>query len=322
MKRVYLLVSLLAIVAGSVWANPALTLTCNLTVAGVSVGSGVLGGNGCFQTTFINASAVDSLNWGASTMGSGQSGFGAAIYNSSTFATYGVPNQFDQSGGAATRTATANNDQVAISTGSLGVSRVDDLAMFYEGPQTGWANADQTNIAYFGGHFNSNSVASTTVPDGDALIEDTSGAPLELSLLGSAPVVGIWFEIASLSGTNSTFVAEVQAYDKNGVSIGSYTLTEGGSYGSGGACNSLIAIYPATPVPCNDSPYVGFYDPEERISSVYISVFNPGSLGTPIGFAIDSLWLDETPEPAVPLLVGCGLAALALYSRKRRARVA
>jgi hypothetical protein len=71
---------------------------------------------------------------------------------------------------------------------------------------------------------------------------------------------------------------------------------------------------------------VGFYDPQGRITSIYISVFNPGNLSTPVGFAINSLNFDPTtpgdiPEPAMPLTIGGGLAALALYHRKRRARV-
>jgi hypothetical protein len=71
---------------------------------------------------------------------------------------------------------------------------------------------------------------------------------------------------------------------------------------------------------------VGFYDPQGRITSIYISVFNPGSLSTPIGFAIDSLKIDPlvpppVPEPAMSLLIGGGLAAMALYRRRRRARV-
>ena len=64
-----------------------------------------------------------------------------------------------------------------------------------------------------------------------------------------------------------------------------------------------------------------YYDPQGRIKSIYISVFNPSDLRTPIGFAIDSLTLQEIPEPAMPLMIGGGLAALALYRRKRRSRV-
>ena len=74
-------------------------------------------------------------------------------------------------------------------------------------------------------------------------------------------------------------------------------------------------------MPCNDAPYVGFYDPEGRIRSIYVSVFNHNGT-TPVGFAIDSLYLEPIPEPAVPLMIGGGLAAMALYRRKRRSRVA
>jgi hypothetical protein len=132
----------------------------------------------------------------------------------------------------------------------------------------------------------------------------------------------VWFSISSLGGTNSLFVAEVQGYDSSGDLIGSYQLAESGPYGSGGQCLSLEANHPMA---CDDAPYVGFYDPEGRISSIYISVFNPGNLSAPIGFAIDTLEIDPfaeqgVPEPAVLLMSGSGLAAIALYSRKRRAR--
>jgi hypothetical protein len=130
----------------------------------------------------------------------------------------------------------------------------------------------------------------------------------------------VWFEIASLSDSRNTlFVAGLQAFDSSGNSLGTYQLTETAN-GTGGICPSL-GIRP--PVPCNDAPYVGFYDPEGRISSIYISVFNPGNLSTPIGFAIDTLDIDPSaaqwvPEPAMPLMIGGGLAAIALLGRKRR----
>jgi hypothetical protein len=134
----------------------------------------------------------------------------------------------------------------------------------------------------------------------------------------------VWFEIAALSGSNSLFQVDVQAFGNGGVSLGSYTLTESGAYGSGGTCSTLTG---RPPVPCNDAPYVGFYDPEGRIRSIYISVCavgavcNPNLAGyAPIGFAIDSLLVDEIPEPAMPLLIGGGLAAILLYGRKRRSR--
>jgi hypothetical protein len=93
--------------------------------------------------------------------------------------------------------------------------------------------------------------------------------------------------------------------------------------GTGGTCLSLYQGPSAAPVPCNDAPYVGFYDPQGRISSIYISVFDPADtrFRNPLGFAIDSLYAQEAPEPALPLMIGGGLAAIALYRRKRRSQV-
>jgi hypothetical protein len=304
---VWLLASLLA--AGNLFANGTLTLSCNLTMTGL-VPVGMIGGNGCFQTSFINATALDSLNWGAPYAASGQSGLGAATGSSVT-----VP--------FSNRIATVDNDTVTIA-GPAAVSRVDNFDVVWNG--VNWVNPlAEGEAAGFAGHFNANTAQDTTAT-GDHLLKDTSGTPLELTFL--QPATGVWFEIASLAGASSLFVAEVQAFDKNGNPIGSYTLTESGSYGSGGTClttgaaNTLYNGALTAPTPCNDAPYVGFYDPQGRISSIYISVFDPSNLNSPIGFAIDSLQLDDSvPEPALPLMVGGGLAALALYRRKHHARV-
>jgi hypothetical protein len=286
----------------------------------VTVPDGATGSNGCFQTTFINANISDSLNWGAPYAASGESGLGAA--------TLGNYFPLSVSSPVANRTATVDNNQVAIqlapgySGGAIGVTRVDNAAEVWDGKS--WILAGFNNVASFPGHFDSNSIPSTTPPPGDALLKSSSGAPLELSFLDRS-VYGVWFQIASLAGINSLFEAEVQAFNGSTL-LGTYTLTESGSYGTGGRCNSLLASPPDAPVPCNDAPYVGFYDPQGRITSIYISVFNPGNLSTPVGFAINSLNFDPTtpgdiPEPAMPLTIGGGLAALALYHRKRRARV-
>ena len=312
-----LLVGALAATAGNLCASGTLTLTCNLT--GVSEPGGVLGSNGCFQTSFINANVSDSLNWGAPYADSGLSGLGAATLGNNFPVSTTTP--------VANLTATADNNQVAIQLapgyagGAVGLTRVDDTAEVWSG--LSWVLPAAKNIASFQGHFDSNSVPSTEVPAGDALLKDTSGAPLELSFLDQS-VSGVWLQIASLTGTNSLFVAQVQAFNGS-ILLGTYTLTESGAYGSGGKCTTLLVSPQGAPVPCNDAPYVGFYDPQGRITSIYISVFNPGSLGTPIGFAINSLQIDPlvpppVPEPAMPLMIGGGLAAMALYRRKRRAR--
>jgi len=314
MKHMCLVVSLLAMAAGSLYASP--TLACT-GMTGVS-GLGAIGSNGCFTTNFANVTYLDSLNWGAPSSLTGQSGLGSATPGSNSFAATSTP--------VANRTALSNGDPVSVSLpggANTAVTRVDDLAYVWEGSSTEWSSAAYANVANFAGHFNS--AGSTTAPPGDALLKDSSGTPLELSLLGATgPVLGIWFEIASLSGTNSLFQADVQAYDGS-VPLGTYVLTETAN-GTGGVCPGLTinAETPTVPVPCDDAPYVGFYDPQGRITSVYISVYNIGSPTVPIGFAIDSLYVDEAavvPEPAIPLLIGTGLAAMALYRRKRHARV-
>lgn len=317
MRRVWLLASLLAAAAGNLCANGALTLTCSLNVIGIPgpfSGLGSVGANGCFSTSFSNVTGLDSLNWGAPTASSGPSGLGPALSGNSFSVTTTTPVQ--------TRTATQDNAQVAIySSTSSTVTRADDF--YWQWTGSAWVSGSNlsTPLTSFAGHFNSassTSLAAASPTNDDQLLKSSSGAPLQLELLGYR-AFGVWFQIASLSGTDSLFVAKVQTFDSSGNPIGSYQLNESGSYGSGGVCGALEANHP---VACNDAPYVGFYDPEGRISSVYVSVFDPSNLTTPIGFAIDSWQLDDDPipEPAMVLMIGGGLAAIALYGRKRRAR--
>lgn len=321
MRRVWLLASLLAAAAGNLCANGALTLTCSLNVIGIPgpfSGLGSVGANGCFSTSFSNVTGLDSLNWGAPAESSGPSGLGSALSGNSFSVTTTTPVQ--------TGTVTQDNEQVTIllapgySSPPTTVTRADDF--YWQWTGAAWVSGSDlsTPLTSFAGHFNSASSASLAAAsptNDDQLLESSSGAPLKLEFLGP-PAFGVWFQIASLSGTNSLFVAKVQAFDSSGNPIGSYQLTESGSYGSGGVCGSLERNHP---VACNDAPYVGFYDPEGRISSIYVSVFDPSNLTTPIGFAIDSLLDDDpVPEPAMVLMIGGGLAAIALYGRKRRAR--
>jgi hypothetical protein len=147
-------------------------------------------------------------------------------------------------------------------------------------------------------------------PYGDHLLELPSGGPLELSFL-TEDVDGVWFEISNQSGVyNDNFDASVEALDSSGHVLGTYSIT---ATGSGGVCASLKTN---PPTPCNDSPEIGFYDPEGRIASIYISVTNTS--GSLTGFAIDGLTLDEVPEPSIPLMIVSGLAAFSLWRRRRR----
>jgi len=333
-RRGCLLAGLLAAAAGNLCASPTV-FTCTLTNIGPTA---TTIGHTCF--TFLNITPTDSLDWGVTShylSGTGESGLGKALPGNN----FPITN----SSGPDVRSAGGLNIQVqrAATTGSpsANVTRVDDLV--YEWNGSVWqlpGGAGAPNVANFAGHFGSNAPVQPPVPGhpnappagapaGDQLVKmPNAGSSLELMFL-NRPLFGVWFSIASLTcpvtssnpvNTNCLFDATVQAFDVNGVSIGSYTLAESGTSGTGGACTGLGTRVPG-PVPCNDAPYVGFYDPEGRIRSIYVSVFNHNGT-TPVGFAIDSLYLEPIPEPAVPLMIGGGLAAMALYRRKRRSRVA
>jgi hypothetical protein len=193
---------------------------------------------------------------------------------------------------------------------------VDDFSLRWNGTQWRPGSFVTPRLAGFPGHFGSAGPGAPApgAPAGDALLQLTNGGPMELEFLTN-PLFGIWFRIASLSGTDSLFVAILQAFDAADNPLGTYTLNETAN-GTGGRCISLSLV---PPVPCNDAPYVGFYDPQGRIRSIYISVFSPGDLIHPIGFAIDSLMMEPVPEPGVTGLVGLGLVAIVFYGRKRRA---
>lgn len=312
MRRVCLLASLLAVATGNLCASPTINCALGGLAGGVVVPTAATDSStGCWTNLFVNATALASLDWGAPTSPTGVSGLGPASLGNSFAVSTSVPVQ--------TRTATTSNDQVSITLapGYQGaVYRVDDFALEYSADLQSWAVPGAPGTAAlegFAGHFNSTTgTPPLGAPAGDHLLESTSGAPLELTFLTN-PVYGVWFEIASLSDSRNTlFVAALQAFDSSGNPLGTYQLTETAN-GTGGICASLAG---RPPIPCNDAPDLGFYDPEGRIKSIEVSVFNPGNLTLPIGFAIDGLEVD-VPEPAMPLIVGGALAAFALFRRKR-----
>jgi len=108
-------------------------------------------------------------------------------------------------------------------------------------------------IASFQGHFDSNSVPSTEVPAGDGPAQDTSGATSGNSRSSINPWSGVWLQIASLTGTNSLFVA--QGKPSMGASFSERTPSPSRAlYGSGGKCTTLLVSPQGAPVPCNDAP--------------------------------------------------------------------
>ena len=326
MRPVCLLAALLA-AGGNLCASPVINCALTGLASQVVIPSGAItGSTGCWTGTqvgtsgFINATTWDSLNWGAPTETSGPSGLGNATVGSNSYGTPVNPSTY--------RTATAQDDQVSIQYGSgysgtQTVTRVDDFKEEYSHTSNSWVNpgtGGTPNLAGFAGHFNSASgTPPVGAPAGDHLLEANPGT-LELTFLN--PVFGVWFEIASVSvSSNTLFFAEVQAVDASGHSLGTYSLVETAN-GTGGICTTLSG---RSPTPCNDAPYIGFYDPEAQIKSIYITVYSGTNnglatgtpVGSPLGFAIDTLLVDPTPEPVAPLMIGGGLAAMALFGRKR-----
>ena len=327
MKRVCLLASLLAAAAGTVCADSTTTLTCNQTGAENSLiptgdlqTNSSLYGFGCFTNQFVNATAWDSLDWGSTTA---PGGLGPAV-------TDGTPLSVSTSLAVDARTSAGLGVDLQLAPDYSGtanaVVRADNTALVWAAsPKAGparWvipgSQNTPTDLSLDAGHFDAPGPTGPPVqgagygyPYGDHLVELQNGGPLELMFLGSS-VFGVWFQISSLEGIDSNFNATVEALDSNKNVLGTYSIQAGGS---GGGCLSLSSNM-SRPTPCNDAPYIGFYDPQGRIHSVYISAIDP-STNNLIGFAIDTLRVDEVPEPSMPLLVGGGLAAFCLWRRWR-----
>jgi hypothetical protein len=312
-RRVCLLAGLLA-AAGNLCASTYL----NCALSGLaSVPTGATSG-GCWTNTFINATVNDSLDWGAPTT---SGGLGAARSGNS----FPVSTAFGVNAG--TSEGFAVDLQLAPTyAGAAGaVVRADDSALVWAAhPTVGparWvipgSQGTPSNLALYAGHFDSaaGSLPSGSgygLPYGDHLVQLQNGGPLELTFL-ARPVLGVWFQISSMAGISSDFDATVEAFDSSGNVLGTYSIQAGGS---GGQCASLSHN---PPTPCNDAPYVGFYDPEGNIHSIYISVTDTSPNHNLIGFSIDSLMVDEVPEPSIPLMICGGLAAFSLWRRWRRA---
>jgi hypothetical protein len=320
MKQVCLLASLLAAAAGNLCASGTV-LTCSYTVTGLMPGYSVPAGAissspstpGCFTASFVNTSAWDSLSWGApqNIVGYGQSGLGNPTPGNSFPIT-----------GSGTEVRSVSGDPIEVQeapdyTGaSTTISRETNLALEYSTSKSQWETPGfygTPSVSAYAGHFNS---ATTPTGTSDQVVELANGGPLELVFLNE-PAFGAFFQISSVGGNNALFEVEIQAFASNNSAIGTYYMTESGT-GTGGTCTGLSS---KPPVPCNNAPTVGFYDPEGRIRSIYISVFTPGNPNNLLGFEIESLELDPIPEPAAVWMIGAGLAAIAFYGRKRSAGV-
>jgi len=175
------------------------------------------------------------------------------------------------------------------------------------------------------GHFNATSTPAASVPGMQA---DPSIRLLGLALSGASSSAGLLLDFNN-PFTNLGFYGAAKSDPNYSLTIKIYSGASGTgsllstdtfnynslSYQPGGTCASMQQA-PSAPVGCNNAPFF------------YASGFNTGrsALITTTdkdGFYISNLYvgssgLSEAPEPGPMVLCGCGIALLALGSRKFR----
>jgi hypothetical protein len=133
----------------------------------------------------------------------------------------------------------------------------------------------------------------------------TSNVNTTVTLTFQQTLSFVEFQVSSQQGTNSNFTAELIAYDSGHNILGTYQVVDSGG---GGLCPGLTNS--AGPQPCNDAPYVQFYDPEDNIASVEL-IMNDTA-----GALLDTLSIGSVPEPSSAALFAIGIL-LVLFAAKR-----
>jgi hypothetical protein len=184
--------------------------------------------------------------------------------------------------------------------------------------------AQTPNFNAYDGHFNAPTahVIGTEASGawGDYLIGPAlaNGGPANgtLVLNFSQSLAAVGFQISSVSnGTaNTSFMAELDAYDGN-VLLGSYLINAGGS---GGVCAGLNPS--PNPVPCNDAPLLAYSDPNHSITKVVVYAIDAtGDYGFLIGNLVaQDAPSESAPEPAGFVLGGGGLLLLGVLAKRSR----
>jgi len=194
-------------------------------------------------------------------------------------------------------------------TGNPTLERVDNGYLYDLGES--WIPIPVSQASMFDGHFNSIPNAGSGAPYGDHLVGFGSAqGPLLIQF--SAPVSAVGFYISSkvLLGVDATIKAYTTLNPTTSdIPFVSYRVTDTGGGGAGGSCPGL---YQSPPVPCNDAPFLAVNSALPQIRSVVITSSDTS------GFYIDSLYFgaEQVPEPATGLLIGIGLVALSIRSKK------
>jgi hypothetical protein len=208
-------------------------------------------------------------------------------------------------------TASINGDDFSV-TSNADFEGLDNTALAWNG--SSWvAPFLVTPAATVAGHFNSETTPDGPPPEGllgDNLLgavsgPGTSNANTTVTLRFAETLSFVEFQVSSLQGTDANFTAELIAYDSNGDILGTYQVAD---TGGGGICPGLGNA--AGPQPCDDAPYVQFYDPEDSIASVELIMSDP------TGALLDTLEVAAVPEPSSAALFAIGILLL-LFAAKR-----
>lgn len=206
-----------------------------------------------------------------------------------------------------------DGDNFAVSS-NADFEGLDNTALAWNG--SAWVPAFMvTTDATFAGHFNSETTPPGPPPEGvlgDSLLgaiaaPGSTNPDTTVTLTFQQTLSFVEFQVTSVQGTDSNFTAELIAYDSHGNVLGTYQVAD---TGGGGQCAGLANI--AGPQPCNDAPYVQFYDPEDNIASVEL-IMNDTA-----GALLDTLDVAgaPVPEPSSAGLFAIGILLL-LFAAKR-----
>jgi PEP-CTERM motif len=203
----------------------------------------------------------------------------------------------------------------------------DNTALAWDGGE--WVPAGfVTTATTFAGHFNSETTPTGPAPEpilGENLLgilapSGNSTGNTTATFTFAQTLGYVEFEVTSRTGASGSngvdtnFTADLVAMDASGHIIGTYQVMD---TGGGGLCAGLSNG--AGPQPCNDAPFVQFYDPQDQIKSVELIVNDQ------TGAYIDTLEVasvqDATiPEPSSFALFGIGMLALLWASRRAYSR--
>ena len=321
MRRFSLGVVAAAVLTGQLYAS---SISCSFN-GGASTSS-------CYGTG-VSFASNDSLNF-LSAFGSAQT----SASNPDNVMTRGQLNAFTNNnlgvsvtlGGGGT---TMPGGLVEPAAGTAYITRADNTQYVWASSVASWDGPGDPGITPSFIHYAGQFAAPTQEMGlnegsggwGAALLGPTasngSAAAAPLVFTFNVPIAGVGFNIstvsASTSFTNTNFRAEIDAYNGN-TFVGSYFLI---ANGLGGYCSSLLN-FQLDPTACNDAPFIGFATGTNSITKITIDAID--STGN-FGFFLANMVIQEdfpsgiqTPEPAVLVLTGGGLALLGLWERKRR----